>query len=456
MTSEPVHFDLPLPPLTLEAGARLPVHVVRGFAWGPKRDAELIALRALRLDRAEVARAVPVRRSLADARSLEAAYRSVRAESVAASAPLDPSVPTIVVVHALTGDARAAAESGWWAPLVGPGKPIDPTRARVLCFNLLGSCYGTTGPADEGFPSAAEDARAEPVGPIVRGDPRFDPAKLPATITTWDQARSILMALDALGIERVELAAGGSLGGMVVLALASLAPERFARIAPIATTAKSSAWVIGWNHPQRRAIVDDPGFPASAERGLALARQLAMVSYRAEPGFDASQGRGQVGAEGWNPRAPYAIATYLEHQGHKLVGRFDARAYLALMGAIDHHDLDRAPPSAEPVERWRVASEARAGSLEAPTGWGGVGRVTARAHGAYIDSDALYWPAQTNEWVARINRAGGAASAEIIRSPHGHDAFLIEWAALGGVLRRALELPVSERGGGVDEAPAAE
>ena len=127
----------------------------------------------------------------------------------------------------------------------------------------------------------------------------LDEHRLPATVTPWDQARAILQALDALGIEKVSLVTGGSLGGMIVLCLAVLAPERFERMAPIAAAEKASTWVVGWNHVARQALLLDPGFPEAPARGLELARQLAMITYRAEPGLDARQGQ----TPGWSSRA---------------------------------------------------------------------------------------------------------------------------------------------------------
>ncbi|MFY0580553.1 alpha/beta fold hydrolase [Cystobacter fuscus] len=194
-------------------------------------------------------------------------------------------------------------------------------------------------------------------------------------------ARAILQSLDALGIERVSLVTGGSVGGMIVLCLAVLAPERFERIAPIAAASEASAWVVGWNHVARRTVLADPGYPHDCERGLELARQLATLTYRAEPGMDAHHGRGrprpgETQAPGWSSRGHYPIQSYLEHQGAKLRARFDARSYLALLGAMDHHDLSR-PPSPTPGEsgvcrasrRARCAWASRRTSSSPPGTW---------------------------------------------------------------------------------------
>jgi len=304
-----------------------------------------------------------------------------------------PDVPTVLLVHALTGSAVAGGPGGWWEPLIGPGRPLDPAKYRILCFNNLGSFYGSSAPGMPGFP----------------------PRKA-VTLTSVDQARAILQGLDALGLKRIHLAAGGSLGGMIVLALAALAPRRIERLLPIATSAASSPWVIGWNHVAREIIRLDPGYPHNVDRGFQLSRQLAMLTYRAEPGLDERQGRRP--ARG-GPRR-YLIQTYLEHHGHKLHRRFTAHCYELLLDAMDHHDLLRPLPG---------------------TRGPALARIKARTIVLDVDTDQLFTPAQTS-LLARALREHGVPVARItLRSPHGHDAFLLEWDQLARAVKRALTLP---------------
>lgn len=394
-------FDLSLPGLTLEAGAWLPRHQVRGWWWGPEEDLPWLHSRA-RLVSDDEARQRPVRRTLAEQQPLPRPPRR--------PAP----VPTVLLVHALTGDMRAGGPGGWWEPVIGPGRALDPTRVRLLCFNNLGSCYGTTGPADEGFPTRLDDTRFGPPPSLPKGDLRQDEARLPATVTPWDQARSILLALDALDVDEVALVTGGSLGGMIVLCLAALAPERFARICPIATAESSSPWVVGLNHVARQALLLDPGFPESPQRGLELARQLAMLTYRAEPGLEAVQPR----PPRWSSRALYPVESYLEHQGRKLAARFDARAYLVQLGAMDHHDLSR---------------------------HGGLSRIRASALCVGIDRDQLFFPEHMEALARRLRGHGCHAEHAVLSSLHGHDGFLVEWDPLAALLTRALALPSAAR-----------
>ncbi|MEI6106472.1 MAG: alpha/beta fold hydrolase [Opitutae bacterium] len=302
-------------------------------------------------------------------------------------------VPTVLLIHALTGSAQAGGPGGWWEPLLGPGRVIDPAQYRILCFNNLGSCYGSSGPGVEGFPTG----------------PKVD-------LTGLDIARAILLALDQVGIQRVHLTAGGSLGGMVSLTLAALAPERFARVVPLATSVTASAWVVGWNHVQRQILRLDPGYPNNVSRGLEIARQLAMLTYRAEPGLDARQPRPALAQSG---DIGYPVQSYLEHQGEKLRHRFDAQSYELQLSAMDHHDLLQAlPGDTQPA----------------------ISRVRASTLVVDVDTDQLFTTAQADTLVQHLRSAGAIVERTTVNSIHGHDAFLMEWETLGPILTRALHL----------------
>ncbi len=296
----------------------------------------------------------------------------------------------MLLVHALTGSAKAGGEGGWWEPVVGPGRALDPDQYRIICFNNLGSCYGSSGPGVEGFPT----------------DPKLE-------LTSLDLSRAILQALDKLGIKHVHLTTGGSLGGMVTLALAALAPERFERILPVAATVATSAWAVGWNHVARQILKLDPGYPDNIGRGLEIARQLAILTYRAEPGLEERQPRPKK-ADQLHP-----VRSYLEHQGAKLRNRFAVRAYELQLDAMDHHDLlQPLPGETKPA----------------------ISRVKASAIVADVDTDQLFPAAQSEALVAQLRKNAGHVERATIRSLHGHDAFLIEWNTLGPILTRALHL----------------
>jgi len=383
-------FELPLAPLRLRCGLDLPGLHLRGWAAGP----EIEPLRAL-----EARGSGPVRRDPAE---LEALWSR---EPVR----LSPTVPTVLVVHALTADAVVGGAEGWWSWMVGPGRPIDTERLRVLCFNHLGSCYGSFGAADAGFPRWADLPDAE--WRQGKGAPEPSPAWRPAPLTTWDLARAQLLALDTLGVPALHRAIGGSLGGDVALALQVLAPERVSGVVAIACAPRISPWILGWNHLGRQAVLADP------ERGLELARAAAHLSYRAEPGLQERQGRRR---RGQGSRAPYAMQTYLNHQGRKLRQRFEPAAYVAMLDAMDHHDLDeRIEP--DPVESW------------SDRGAWGVDRLH-HVDAIGVSTDQLFFPHHLRDLAARVP---GATYTEL-DSPHGHDAFLMPGGPLPDRITRSL------------------
>jgi homoserine O-acetyltransferase/O-succinyltransferase len=295
----------------------------------------------------------------------------------------------ILVFHALTGSADV---DSWWGPLLGPGKALDTTRHAVLAANLPGSCYGSSSPAEW---------RAE------RGEkfPELGPS---------DLARAHLPLLEHLGIERLALATGGSLGGMVALEWGRLTSVLTDRLVVFAAPGAASPQAIGWNAVQRMSIEADPAWKgggyAAGEgpaAGLAAARALAMITYRSGAEFQARFGRLASRSEGM-----FDVEHYLRRQGEKLVQRFDPASYVALMRTMDLHDIgDFAAAGLQTAER--------------------VGQVI----GVGIDSDILYLPGEVRDWVSAYRRAGVGAEYREIASLYGHDAFLIEWDQVQQILR---------------------
>ena len=277
----------------------------------------------------------------------------------------------IVIFHALTGSADAVGD--WWSGVAGPGRVIDTDRYAVLCANLLGSCYGTTW--------AGRDESSRP------------------TITPRDQARLVHELVEELGVRSVALATGGSLGGMVAMEWACSYPELTRATVVLASPAAHTAAAIGWNHIQRRAI------ETGTDEGLALARMVAMMTYRTGAEFGERFGREHAGEE-------FQIESYLRYQGEKLVRRFDAGSYLTLIGAMDAHDLGRG----------------RGGVADA------VAVVRGRLIGVAIPGDLLYTEADVRQWAELPG-----AEYQSIHSIHGHDAFLIELDQVSAILGGALE-----------------
>ncbi len=284
-----------------------------------------------------------------------------------------------LVCHALTGSADA---DDWWADLFGPGRALDPDRDYIVCANVLGGCYGTTGPTSRAV------GAFEPYG-----------GSFPA-VTIRDIVHIQARLLDQLGVETLDLVVGGSMGAMQVLEWALLYPDRVDAIAPIAAGATQSAWGVALSEAQRQAIKADANFAAGRyslgsgpAQGLAAARSMAMISYRSPQNFDVRFGRDA------NGEGDYEVQNYLRHQGTKLVDRFDANTYLTLIDAMDSHDVGRGRGSVDDA----------------------LGSINQPALVISVSSDGLY-PA---EEVASVAQALPRGELREIHAPHGHDAFLI-------------------------------
>ncbi|WP_017660682.1 homoserine O-acetyltransferase MetX [Baaleninema simplex] len=290
----------------------------------------------------------------------------------------------IHICHALTGSADA---DEWWGPLFGLGRAFDPDRDFIVCSNVLGSCYGTTGPI------SMNPATGKPYGPDF------------PSITVRDMVRLQARLMKELGVQKLHMAIGGSLGGMQVLEWGKLYPDFVESIVSVAASGRHSAWCIGISEAQRQAIRSDPNWrggwyddDALPKQGLAAARMMAMISYRAYESFEKRFGR-KVQENG-----DRAVCSYLRYQGQKLVDRFDANTYLALIDAMDSHDVAEGRGDYYDVLR----------SIDRP------------ALVVTIDSDLLYPPVEQQE----LARFMPNAKLEWLYSPHGHDAFLIDMEAL--------------------------
>ena len=288
------------------------------------------------------------------------------------------------ICHALTGSADA---DEWWGPLFGEGRTFDGDRDFIVCSNVLGSCYGTTGPI------SINPATGKPYG-------RSFPA-----ITVRDMVRLQWRLLQGLGVRKLKFVIGGSLGGMQVLEWGKLYPDYVDRIVSIAAAGRHSPWCIAMSEAQRQAIFADPNWcngnyeeDTPPTTGLAAARMMAMISYRATVSFEQRFGR-EIQDDG-----EFAIASYLRYQGQKLVQRFDANTYVALTEAMDRHDVSGGEGD------YREAL----GAIAQPT------LVVS------IDSDLLYPPRDQQELAQWMPNA----ELEWLSSPHGHDAFLINMLAL--------------------------
>lgn len=302
----------------------------------------------------------------------------------------------LVVCHALTGNTDLA---DWWDGVLGPEKALDTNRYWVICLNVLGSCYGTTGPR------SINPETGKPYG----GDfPR---------VTVRDSVRLHLEAVKTLGVQGIEAVIGGSMGGMQALEWGFLAPDLVKRLVVIAASGRHSAWTIGWSEAQRAAIYADPnwrnGYYTDEEppvAGLAAARMNAMISYRSWRSFQDRFGRTEQGGDGQNG---FAVESYQQYQGRKLTERFDANVYVRLTQLMDTHD----------VSRGRGAYEEALAGLHLPTLVIG------------INSDILYPLPEQEELARHLPQS----DFRILHSEDGHDAFLIEFEQLNSFIRPFLD-----------------
>jgi len=322
----------------------------------------------------------------------------------------------ILVCHALTGDQHVASahpvtgKPGWWARMVGPGKPIDTDRYFVISSNVLGSCLGSSGPA------SINPATGKPWGMAF------------PVITIRDMVRAQAMLLDHLGVERLFAVVGGSMGGMQALSWAATFPERVASAVVIASAARHSAQNIAFHEVGRQAVMADPKWrggdyyesndPPIA--GLAVARMAAHITYLSEAGLTAKFGRKLQSRESktFGFDADFQVESYLRHQGLSFVDRFDANSYLYITRALDYFDL----------------AEEHGGKLA-----NAFRTDPPRFCLVSFDTDWLYPTSESRTIVHALNAAAARASFVELKSPFGHDAFLLESPELdrviGGFLR---------------------
>jgi homoserine O-acetyltransferase/O-succinyltransferase len=318
---------------------------------------ETVAIGALRLDNGEL-------------------LGSVEQRVTIYGAPRGDGSNVVLVEHALTGSSRVA---DWWPDIVGEGGLFDPRGWCAIGINALGSCYGSTGPSGGRFPR----------------------------VTVRDIVRAEMRALSALGIERVEIVTGGSLGGMRALQWALDAPQRVGRAIAIGANDHMSAMGIALNALQRDALALDPA------GGLRLARKIAMLSYKSEDLLKRRHGR-RPDRRGEHR---FDVEGYLEHQAEIFEARMDAESYATLTHAMDSFDVRGARASASAPDLVFVG----------------------------ISSDRLFIPEDVRAAAELFARNGFSSRYLELSSDHGHDAFLAETAALRALLEPVVALAVPGR-----------
>ncbi|MEP2668390.1 MAG: homoserine O-acetyltransferase [Cyclobacteriaceae bacterium] len=300
---------------------------------------------------------------------------------------LNPERSNVVwVCHALTGDSFF---NEWWEGLFLEGSVFDPNDYFIICANVLGGCYGSTGPL-------SMNPKTEQ--PFYHDFP---------IITNHD----IVMAFDQLrvhlGIERIHTLIGASLGGQQVLTWAIQRPEIFEHIIPIACNAKHSPWGIAINEAQRMAITADQTWNSKTTKagseGLKAARAISMPTFRSFEAYESQSDEDDQKLDGYN------AASYQRYQGEKLANRFNAFSYWTLTEVMDNHNVGRG---------FESLTEA-------------LNKIQAKALVVGIDSDVLF-PTVEQEFIYKNIRN---AQFEIIQSKYGHDAFLIEINKLKSIIQ---------------------
>lgn len=293
------------------------------------------------------------------------------------------------VCHALTANSDVA---DWWPGTVEQGRFLDPDRYFIVCANIIGSCYGTTGPM------SIDPATGKP---YYRQFPKY---------TMRDIVRAHILLADALGIGRIHALVGSSVGGFQAVEWAVMQPERIERLALIATDAYASPWTIAIDETQRMAILSDPTYaldrPDGAARGLAAARALGLLTYRGGKGYNITQ---QDASPERYLDPDHRACTYQRYQGKKLVDRFDAYSYMAILQSFDTHHVGRG----------------RGGMQQA------LGRINCPTLVIGLTTDIIFTPAEMRSLASMIP---GARYAEI-DSPFGHDGFLVEADQLNDLLK---------------------
>jgi homoserine O-acetyltransferase len=317
----------------------------------------------------------------------------------------------VVVLHALTGDSHVTGPTGpgnetegWWEGVAGPGAPIDTDRWCAIATNVLGGFRGSTGPS-----SPAADGR--PWG-----------SRFPL-VSVRDQVEADVAALAALGITEVAAVVGGSMGGARALEWIVSHPDAVRSALVLAVGARATADQIGTQSTQIAAIKSDPdwcngdyyGTGHSPDVGMEIARRFAHLTYRGEVELDTRFANDPQGDENPATGGRYSVQSYLEHQGRKLLARFDAGTYVALTESLSSHD----------VGRGRGGVEAALRGCPVPVVVGG------------ITSDRLY-PLRLQEELAEL--LPGCSELNVVDSIYGHDGFLLESEAVGKLIRRTLDL----------------
>ncbi|RUP47815.1 homoserine O-acetyltransferase [Jimgerdemannia flammicorona] len=378
-----------------------------------------------------------------------------------------------ILIHTgLSGSSHAKSHPlnptpGWWETFIGPGLYIDTDKFYVICTNILGGCYGSTGPSSVDPADGEKYATRFPV------------------LTVWDMVRAQFIMLDSMGIQKLHASVGSSMGGMQSLAAAALFPDRIDRVVSISACARSHPYSIALRHTQRQVLMSDPhwnrGFYYGGVHphvGMKLAREIATITYRSGPEWELRFGRKRASNSSPSLCPDFLIETYLDHQGERFCQQYDANSLLYISKAMDlfdmsasaqqellakrvlnapkldfircHEDKSRiaqqcnlvTPRSAlEPGakhERPHLAASATPDLEDLVEGMRGI-QMPALVLG--VQSDILFPSWQQKEISECLKRSGNKAITYYeLDSMYGHDTFLIDRVGVGSAVKGHLEL----------------
>ena len=301
---------------------------------------------------------------------------------------------SILVLHALSGDAHAAGPKGWWENMIGPGKGLDTNKYFVICSNVIGGCRGSTGP------SSTNPKTGKPYGTDF------------PTVSVGDMVNAQKRLIGHLGIKKLLTVIGGSMGGMQVLQWMVAYPESLRSAIPIATTMKHTPQQIAFNEVGRQAIMADPDWKGGhyygstiPAKGLAVARMIGHITYMSDISMTEKFGRRlRADKEPVKFAAEFEVEGYLRYRGDNFVKRFDANSYLYITKAIDYFNI---------LNGNRKLANIFIG-------------LKAKVLVIAFKSDWLYPAYQSQEIVKACKLAGVDATYCEINSTYGHDAFLLE------------------------------
>lgn len=303
-------------------------------------------------------------------------------------------------------------DPGWWENFIGPGCAIDTNTFHVICTNLLGGCYGSTGPSSTNPATGVPYATDFPI------------------ITVGDMVRAQLLLLDHLGVERLHTSVGASLGGMQSLMLSGLAPERVGRMVSISAAACAHPQSIAMRFVQRQAVMADPDWreghyygESFPHRGLRVAREIGTITYRSGPEWMERFGRKRAKAELPRLDEDFQVESYLAYQGDKFCLQYDPNSYLYISKAMDLFDMVGPQPdeNGSSEATGPILSDVRCPTLV-------VG----------VTSDILFPVWQQRELATLLGDANVPVTYCELDSPYGHDTFLIELESLGDAVRTHL------------------